>query len=163
MIPGTEMRRTIFGDKIWMGVLLSLLNRLKRFNLQETDKILGFRFFCLINKHPVVFTNVLREPMKVSEISRVLFASCSKAQNVGRNAMSSSPYIKTFSNCYFVDISVSFKEKQHHLKFHLTWARGTQFGEDPVLAVHLSESVRPSAQNFRTWQHTYSTAPWSKL
>ena len=39
-------------------------------------------------------------------------------QNVGRNATSSSPYIKTFWECYFVDISVSFKEKQHHFKLH---------------------------------------------
>ena len=60
-------------------------------------------------------------------------------QDVGRNATSSSPLIRTFSNCCFVDISVSFKEKQDHFKLHLTWARGTQFGEGPVLAVHLSE------------------------
>ena len=36
--------RTIFWNRIWRGVVLRLLHRLKRFNLQETDKILGFRF-----------------------------------------------------------------------------------------------------------------------
>ena len=77
------------------------------------------------------------------------------SQNVGRNATSASPYIKTFSNCYSVDKSVSFEERQHHSKFHLTWARGTQFGEGLVLAVHLSESVSPFARNFRPWQHLF--------
>ena len=85
------------------------------------------------------------------------------SQNGGRNATSSSPYAKTFSNCCFVDISVSFKEKQHHLKFHLTWARGTQFGEDPVLAVPLFQSVSPFAQNVRPWQRICSTAQGLKL
>ena len=97
--------------------------------------------------------------MRVHESSRNIPVSYSlqalTRRNVGRNATSSSPYIKTFSNCYFVDTSVSFKEKQHHFKFHLTWARGTQFGEGPVLAVHLSESVSPFARNFQTWQHIY--------
>ena len=46
-----------------------------------------------------------------------------------------------------MDISVSFKEKQHHIKFHLTWTRSAQCGEGPVLAVHLSESVSPFARN----------------
>ena len=82
-------------------------------------------------------------------------------QNVGKNATNSSPYIKTFSNCYFVDILVSFEEKQHHFKFHLTWARGTQLGKGPVLAVHLSESVSPFARNVRTWEHIYSTTQGS--
>ena len=82
---------------------------------------------------------------------------------VRRIATSSSPYIKTFSNCYFVDTSASFKEKQHHFKFHFTWARGTQFGKGPVLAVHLSKSISPFARNFWPWQHFYSTVPCSKL
>ena len=69
-------------------------------------------------------------------------------QNVAGHATSSSPYIKTFSNCYFVDISVFFKEKHHHFKSHIKWARGTQFGAGPLLAVHLSESVSPFARNF---------------
>ena len=45
--------RTIFWHKIWRGVVLHLLNRLKRFNLQDRDKLLGFRFLA---RHPVAFT-----------------------------------------------------------------------------------------------------------
>ena len=65
------------------------------------------------------------------------------SQNVGRNATSSSPFIKTFSNCYFVGQISLLQRKQHHFKFHLTWARGAQFSKGPVLTVHLSESVSP--------------------
>ena len=103
--------------------------------------------------HKILYANRWKQKYPVSYSLHAL-----TRQNVGRNAMSSNPYIKTFSNCYFVDISVSFIEKQHHCKFHLTWARGMQFGEGPVVAVHLSESVSPFAQNFRLWQHIYSTA-----
>ena len=43
----------------------------------------------------------------------------------------------------------------------LTWARGTQFGEGLVLAVHLFESFSPFARNVRPWQHLYSTSQGS--
>ena len=41
-------------------------------------------FSCQTNRHPVAFTNFLREPMKVAEISGVLFASCSNAPKRGK-------------------------------------------------------------------------------
>ena len=77
------------------------------------------------------------------------------------------PMSKHSQTAIFVDKSVSFKEKQRHFSSHLTWARGTHFGEGPVLAVHLSESVSPFARNVRPWQHIYSTevgrksVPWT--
>ena len=113
-------------------------------------------FSCRTNRHPLAFTKLFT---RTDESSRNIRWSYSlhalMRQNVGRNATSSSPYIKTFSNCYSVDISVSFKEKQHPFQFYLTWARGTQFGEGPVLAVHLAESVSPFARNVRPWQPTH--------
>ena len=154
--------RTIFWHKIWRGVVLRLLHRLKRFNLQETDKILGFRFLAGQTDIRSRSQNFLREPMKVAEISGVLFASCSNAPKRGKKCDEFKSHIKTFSNCCFVDTSVSSKEKQHHFQFHLTWARGTQCGEGPVLAVELFESFSPFAQNVPPWQHIYSTAQGSK-
>ena len=41
-------------------------------------------FSCRTNRHPLAFTNFLREPMKVAEISGVLFASCSNAPKRGK-------------------------------------------------------------------------------
>ena len=41
-------------------------------------------FFCRINRHLIVFTKLLREPMKVTGISGVLFASCSNVPKRGK-------------------------------------------------------------------------------
>ena len=76
--------RTIFWHKIWRGVVLYLLHRLKRFNLYETDKILGFRSVAGQTDIRLRLQNLLGEPMKVAEISGVLFASCSHAPKRGK-------------------------------------------------------------------------------
>ena len=153
--------RTIFWHKIWRGIVLHLLHQFKRSNQWERDKVLGFRFLAGQTVIRLRLQNFLHEPMKVAEISGVLFASCSDAPKRGKKCDKFQSLYQTFLNCYFVEISVSFKEKQHHFKFHLTWARDTQFGEGPVLAGHLSESVSPFARNVRPWQHIYSTAQGS--
>ena len=41
-------------------------------------------FSCRTNRHPVAFTKLLREPMKVADISGVLFASCSNKPKRGK-------------------------------------------------------------------------------
>ena len=105
-----------------------------------------------------VYKTFLREPMKVAEISSVLFVSCSNAPKCGKKCDEFKSLYQNIFKLFFVDISVSFKEKQHHFKFHFTWARGTRFGEGPLLAVHLSESVSPFARNFPTWKQICSPA-----
>ena len=152
---------TYFGTKFWKGVVLHLLHRLKRFNLQGTDKILGFVFLPDKQTSGCNYKTFHANRQKLQKHLVCYWLHALTRQNMGRNVTSSSPYIRTFSNCYSVDISISCKEKQHHLQFHLTWARGTQFGQGPVLAVHLSESVSPFARNFRPWHQIYSTAQGS--
>ena len=76
--------RTIFWHKIWRGVVFLLLNRLKRFYLLETEKILAFRFFAGQTDIRLCLQNFLRELIKVAEISGVLFASCSNAPKRGK-------------------------------------------------------------------------------
>ena len=123
--------------------------RLKRSNLQERDKILGSRSLPRQTDIRLRLQNFLREPMKVVETYPVSYSfHALTRQNVGRNATSSSPYIKTFSNCYSVDTSVSFKEKQQHLQFHLTWTRGTQFGEGPCIGSALVRVRQPICSEF---------------
>ena len=153
--------RTIFWHNIWIVVILHLLHRLKRFSLQKRYKTFAFRFLAGQTDICLRLQNFLREPIKVAEISGVLFASCSNKPKPGKKCDEFKSLYQTFSNCYFVDISVSFEEKQHPFKLYLTWARGTQSGEGPVLAVHLSESVSPFARDFQPWQHIYSTAQGS--
>ena len=75
---------TIFWHKIWRGVVLPLLHRFKPFNLQETGKILAFCFLVGQTDIRLRIQNFLREPMKVAEISGVLFASCSNAPKRGK-------------------------------------------------------------------------------
>ena len=74
--------RTIFWHKIWR--ILPLLNRLKRFNLQERDNVLAFCFVPWQINISLRLQIFQREPMKVAEISGVLFASCSNAPKRGR-------------------------------------------------------------------------------
>ena len=143
--------RTTFWHKIWRSVVLPLLNRLKRFNLQKTDKILGFRFLARQTDIRLRLQNFLCEPIKVVEISGVLFASGSNKPKRRKKCDEFKSLYQNILKLLFCDTSVFFTEKQHHFKFRLTWARSTQFGEGPVLAVHLSESVSPFARNFRTW------------
>ena len=76
--------RTIFWHTISRGVVLPLLNRLKRFNLQEGDKTLAFRFLAGQTDIQLSSRNVLREPMKVAEMSGVLFVSCFDALKRGK-------------------------------------------------------------------------------
>ena len=78
--------RTIFWHKIWRGVVFPLQQRFKRFNLYETDKTLGFRFLAVQTDIRLGLQNFLREPMKVAEISGVLFASCSNAPKRGKES-----------------------------------------------------------------------------
>ena len=73
-----------FGTKFERGVVLPLLHRFKRFNLQETDKILGFRFLARRTDIRLPLQNFLREPIKVAETFGVLFASCSNAPKRGK-------------------------------------------------------------------------------
>ena len=68
----------------WKGVVRHPLHRLKRFNLQERDKILDFRFLAGQTDIPLRLQNFLCEPTKVAEISGVLFASCSNAPKRGK-------------------------------------------------------------------------------
>ena len=76
--------RTIFWHKVWRDVVLPLLNRLKRFNPQEADKIFGFRFLAEQTDIRLRLQNFLRKPMKVAEISSVLFVACSNAPKRGK-------------------------------------------------------------------------------
>ena len=69
-------------------------------------------FSCRTNRHPVAFTKLFTRTDESSRNIRcpIRFYALTR-QNGGRNTTSSGPYIKTFSNCYFVDMSVSFKRK----------------------------------------------------
>ena len=70
--------------KIWRGVVLHLLHRLKRFNLYEREKTPAFRSLAGQTNIRLRLQNFLREPMKVAEISGVLFASCSNVPKRGK-------------------------------------------------------------------------------
>ena len=155
--------RTIFWHKIWKGVVLPLLPDSKDLTYRREIKYSALVFLPDKQTSGCIYKVFYANRWKYQKYPVSCSLHALKRQNEGRNSTSSSLSIKTFSNCYFVDISVSFKEKQHHFKFHPTWARGAQFGEGSVLAVHLSESVSPFAQNVRPWQHIYFTAQDSKL
>ena len=66
------------------GIVLPLLHRLEWFNLQETDKIPGFCFLAGQTDIRLHSQNFLCEPMKVAELSGVLFASCSNKPKRGK-------------------------------------------------------------------------------
>ena len=107
--------------------------------------------------------NFLCEPMKVAEISRVLFASRSNKPKRRKKCDEFKSLYRNILKLLFCGHISLLQEKQHHFKFHLTWTRGTQFGEGLVLAMHLSESVSPFARSVRLWQRIYSTAQGSEL
>ena len=153
--------RTIFWHKLWRGVVLHLLHRFKRFNLQEADKIFGFRFLAGQTDIRLRSQKFLRAPMKAAKISGVLFASFSHAPKRGKKCDEFKSLYQNILEFLFCGHISLLQRKQHHLKFHLTWARGPQFGQGPVLAVHLSESVSSFARNFPTWKQIYSTAQGS--
>ena len=75
---------TIFWPEIWRGVVLHLLNRLKWFHQQEKDTKLAFRFLAGQTDIRLRLQTFLHEPMKVAEVSGVLFVSCSNAIKRGR-------------------------------------------------------------------------------
>ena len=91
----------------------------------------------------------------------VLFVACSNASKHGKKCDEFKSLHQNILKLLFCGHISLLQRKQHHFSSHLTWARGTQFGEGPVLAGHLSESVSPFARNFRPWQHIYSTAQGS--
>ena len=81
--------RTISWHKIWRSIVLLLLNRFNRFNLQERVKTLNFRFFARQTDIRLRLQNFLREAMTVAEISGFLFASCSNASKRGKKCAES--------------------------------------------------------------------------
>ena len=103
--------RTIFWRKIWRGVVLSLLNRLKPSNLYEREtKYSAFVFLPDKQTSGCLHTTFYANQWQYQKYPVSYSLHSLTSQNVGKNATSSSPYIKTFSNCYFVDISVSVTE-----------------------------------------------------
>ena len=115
------------------------------------------------NKIRLRLQNFLCQPMKVEGIPGVLFASCSNAPKRGKKCDEFKSLYQNILKLPFCGHISLLQRKQHHFQFHLTWARGTQFGQGPVLAVHLSESVSPFARNFPPWQQIYSAAQGSRL
>ena len=163
-IPAVYQMRTIFWHKIWRGVVLPSAAPI------QTNQPTGGRpnthlsFFCRTNRHLVAFTKLFTRTDESSGNVRcpIRFMPW-RAKTWEEMRRVPVPISKHSQTAIFVDKSVSFAEKHRHWKFHLTWARGTQFGKDPLLAVHLSESVSPFARNVRPWQHIYSTAQGSNI
>ena len=86
--------QTIFWHKVCRGVILHLLQRLERFNLYETDKIIQLRFLAEQTDIRLRFTKRFTRTDKSSKDIRCPIALT--RQNVRTNATSSSSYITTF-------------------------------------------------------------------
>ena len=93
--------------------------------------------------------------MKVAEISGILFASCSNAPKCGKKCNEFKFLYRKHSQTAVLWTYQSPSKKNN------TTSNSTSHGQEvsdlakvPVLAVHLSESVNPFAQNFRTWKQS---------
>ena len=99
--------RTIFWHKIWRGLVLYLLHRLKRFDLEERDKTFAFCFLARQTNIRLRLQNFLCEPMKVAQISGVQFTSCCRCIEI-YSFLSKHPLRKTCSSsdlCIFCLLS----------------------------------------------------------
>ena len=153
--------RTIFWHKIWRGVVLHLLNRLKRFNLLERDKILGFGFLAGQTDIPLRWQNFLREPMKVAEISGVLFASWSNKSKCGKKCDEFKSLYQNILKLLFCGHISLLQRKTTPLQIPPHMGKRFAIWRRSRIGSALVRVRQPFARNVRPWQHIFSTVQGS--